>query len=255
MNTSGNSYNKTFRATSNHSEPYYYISAYLDLSGLYTGAITSSNPYIIYFNKENNYNYLDSSQHPDPDNYGGFYPIDDNSVIGEVVVYANPDLEYSGILSNVEFIVGGAYKPSIALDSSPIDAVERQSLDVWGGPSGNTPGSISASQLENAQECWYGRTPEYPTTGENYNPEWGTRKFLALKYVLSEPVTGPSDIVVNSEQKKIKLFKQKARDRVIRPRVIYQRPSSRNFRSLPGEDEFLAGRLYVVVKVYPKFEV
>jgi hypothetical protein len=253
MNTSGYPYNKTFQAISTGSEPYYYISAQLDLTGLYTGGPSSSNPYIVYFNQENNYNYLDTSLYSDPDNYRGFYPIDDNSIIGEVVVYANPDLEYSGLLNNVGFIVGGAYKPSIALDTSPVNAFERQSLDVWGGPTGNTPGVINASEIEDAQDCRYGREPEYPITSEVYNPEWGTRKFLALKYILlDEPTSEASERLT---KKKVKLIKQKARNRVIRPQIIYGRPRPRAFRQLPGEDEFLSGKIYVVVKIYPKFEV
>jgi hypothetical protein len=252
MNLSGSQYNKAFQAVSTRNEPYYYISAHLDLTDLYTGAPSSSNPYIIYFNKENNYNYLDMNLHPNPDEYGGFYPIDDNSVIGEVTVYANPDLEYTGLLNTLEFDVGGAFKPSIALDTSPVNAIFRQSLDVWGGPTGNTPGPITPSELEDAQVCYYGREPEFPITSPTYDPSWGTRKFLALKYRIVPIITFPAD-EVRSEAKKAKMLAKKAKERVIRPRVVYtKRP--RFFREIPGEDEFTKGKVYVVVKVYPKFE-
>jgi hypothetical protein len=245
-------YNKTFQAVSTGNELYYYIRAHLDLTGLYTGSITSSNPYIIYFNKENNYNYLDTTLHPNIDEYGGFYPIDDNSVIGEVTVYANPDLEYTGLLDELSFDIGGAYKPSIALDTSPVDATERQSLDVWGGPTGNTPGSITVNQLEDAQICYYGREPEAPVTSPIYDPEWGTRKFLALKYRLTPIVTDDAKVVVRSDAKVAKMLAKKAKERVIRPRIIFsKRP--RVVRQ-PGQDEFEKGQIYVVVKVYPKFE-
>lgn len=252
MNSSGSQYNKAFQAVSTKNEPYYYISAHLDLTGLYTGEPSSSNPYIVYFNKENNYNYLDTNLHPNIDEYGGFYPIDDNSVIGEVTVYTNPDLEYTGL--TVEFDIGGAFKPSVALDTSPVNAIYRQSLDKWGGPTGNMANPITPSQLEDAQVCYYGREPEFPITSPVYDPSWGIRKFLALKYrIVSIPViTSPED-EVRAEAKKAKLLAKKAKERVIRPRVIYtKRP--RAFRELPGEDEFTKGKVYVVVKVYPKFE-
>jgi len=243
-------YNKTFQAVSTGNEPYYYISAHLDLTGLYTGSIESSNPYIVYFNKENNYNYLDTTLYPNVDEYGGYYPIDENSIIGEITVYANPDLEYTGVLNTLTFDVGGAYKPSVALDTSPIDASERQSLDIWGGPTGNTPDSITATQLEDAQVCYYGREPQVPITFPTYYPEWGTRKFLALKYQITNPIVIDE---ARQKAKSAKVLAKKAKERVIRPRIVFsKRP--RNFRVLPGQDEFEKGTVYVVVKIYPKFQ-
>ena len=256
MNLSGSQYNKAFQSVSTGNEPYYYISAHLDLTGLYTGAISSSNPYIVYFNKENNYNYLLESN---PDEYGGFYPIDDNSVIGEVTVYANPDLEYTGLLNELAFYVGGVFKPSVALDTSPVDAVFRQSIDSWGGPTGNVSGPITVAELEDAQVCHYGREPEFPITTPTYDPDWGTRKFLALKYVIDpEIITAPRDDS-REQAKKAKILAKKAKGRFIRPRVVYSKQlpkqvRQRNFRTITEGDEFTNGRIYVVVKVYPKFE-
>ena len=246
-------YNRTFQATDKINPPYYYITAHLDLTGLYTGAPESSNPYILYFNRENNYNYLNPQLYPDPDNYTGFYPLDEHSIIGEVAVYANPDLEYTGNLAEVAFYVGGAYKPSVALDTSPINAIQRQSLDVWGGPTGNTPGLITDPELEDGQVCYYGREPAEPTTESTvWLPEWGTRKFLALKYslqLLNSPRTTKTPKQIQQ------MIARKAKERVIRPRVVYTQSLPKIIRQLPGADEFTNGKVYVVVKVYPKFEV
>jgi hypothetical protein len=124
-------------------------------------------------------------------------------------------------------------------------------LDIWGGSTGNTPGQITASQLENAQVCYYGREPEAPTTFPVYDSEWGIRKFLALKYRIVPPITEIND--ARSKNKTAKLLAKKAKERVTKPKIIFsKRP--RNFRVLPGQDEFENGKIYVVVKVYPKFE-
>jgi len=243
-------YNKTFQAVSTGNEPYYYISAHLDLTGLYTGSIESSNPYIVYFNKENNYNYLDTTLHPNVDEYGGFYPLDDNSVIGEITVFANPDLEYTGVLNTLEFDIGGAYKPSVALDASPVNVSVRQSLDLWGGPTGNTSGPITAFQLENAQVCHYGSEPQEPITSPVYDANWGTRKFLAIKYRIGNVSVETSE---RSKFKKAKKLVKKIKEK-FKKRKMFLLKQSRNFKVVPGQDEFENGKVYVVVKVYPKFQ-
>jgi len=71
------------------------------------------------------------------------------------------------IQAELYFQVGGAYRPSSALTS----------LDVWGGPTGNVPGSVLFSALGNGQVCYYGAEPADPSP----NVLWGDRKFLAVK--------------------------------------------------------------------------
>jgi hypothetical protein len=65
--------------------------------------------------------------------------------------------------------IGGAYRPSFG--ANDLD------LDVWGGSTGNTPGPIFLSDLENAQVCYYGSEPLNP----GYDAIGGSRKFLAMK--------------------------------------------------------------------------
>lgn len=96
-NVSGIGDNKTYRGSLPPREPYYYIQAHLDLAG------KKANDTFFYFNKENNFNYLNTAvtAYPDPANYRGYYTIDTNALIGEVTVYANSDLALSEGSANV----------------------------------------------------------------------------------------------------------------------------------------------------------
>lgn len=66
-------------------------------------------------------------------------------------------------------LVGGAYKPSS----------NSQSIDIWGGPSGNLSAPISLAQMNVSQSCHYGSEPAYPAS----DPMLGSRKFLAVKVI------------------------------------------------------------------------
>lgn len=177
MNLNGKEDNKAFKAAQFRFEPYYYIVARLNLAGL------ESND-VYYFNKENNLAYMDSRKTPFVDEYGKYYLIDEHSVIGEVSIWCNPDCVYGTIpahIDNVRFSVGGVYRPTVTLN---VD----NSMDVWGGPTGNTPGAITNAQLQTGQICYYGSTPMEPTPPMP-DPENGTRKYLALKIVDTSQVT------------------------------------------------------------------
>jgi hypothetical protein len=257
MNFSGMPDNKAFTTGIGAAEPYYYISAHLDLTGLHTGAITETDPYIFYFNRHNDFSYLNRALYPSPDDYPGFYYIGENEVIGEVTVFTNPSVVYE-FPEDLEFLVGGAYKPSIALDESlsPGDRLISQSLDIWGGPSGNIPDNITLEQLEHGQICYYGKEPQNP----NPNPEndadleFGSRRYLALKFA---PLTGGADRKLPSP----KTIRP-------RPRVVPYSTGliGENGRAAAGlrprqfarqvrvvaEPTIEAGKFHVVVKVYPK---
>jgi len=84
MNLSGYGDNLVYRNNIASADPYYYISTQLDLSG------QSASNGIFYFNKDNNFSYLVSRD------YAGFHKIDTNSVIGEVVAFSSPEMEYNG---------------------------------------------------------------------------------------------------------------------------------------------------------------
>ena len=93
MNLSGIGINKVFKTGGEPSQPYYYVSGTLDLSGaVYNGTY--------YFNLENNYNYSTTRDYYD------FIIADSNSVISEVTVYSSPDLDV--VDEKTYFAIGGA---------------------------------------------------------------------------------------------------------------------------------------------------
>ena len=165
-NLSGVPDNKTFRGSKLPGEPYYYIRANLDLSGVELN-VEGNN--VFYFNAENSFAYANKAKfaYPNPDAYPGFHLIDSNNVIGEVSVYANPDLEANANLGQLSFLVGGLYRPSS----------NSASMDVWGGPTGNSPGALSAAQIAHGQVCYYGQEPGSPA----FDPDFRTRRYLGLK--------------------------------------------------------------------------
>jgi hypothetical protein len=263
MNFTGGQDNKAFRTDVPPQAPYYYISAYLDLKGLHTGQQIETDPYIFYFNRENNFNYLDRRLYPSPDNYGGFYMIDENSIIGEVTVYANPSIIYEGDIDDLKFEVGGVYKPSIALDESlsPADLLISQSMDVWGGPTGYVPGQITVDELENGQVCYYGREPADPEPNpiNDAGLEFGSRKFLALRFVGLQNVGDSAPQDAASEPKAAARHSSRPIPRVYRPRMIQRNPFQRPKQKVINRQVRVVydplvevGMFHVVVKVLPK---
>lgn len=235
-NVSGIGDNITFRTSIAPGKPYYYINAYLDLTGLEVGQ--APNNYIYYFNAENNFNYLSSSLHPEgPDAYPGFYPIDDNAVIGEVVVYTYPNPEYSyngGDPSDLTFEIGGAYIPSVAETS-------LNPIDVWAGPTGNVPGGISGTEIVSSQICHYGKEPALPAQDGDYR-----RRYLALNVYVGQNLVAQNEGEV---EKNVHIGQVKTVSRVVKsrgraPKVV---------RDIPTGDVMTGGRIHVSMKVYPKF--
>jgi hypothetical protein len=263
MNFSGGQDNKAFRTDVPAQAPYRYISAYLDLKGLHTGQVIETDPYIFYFNRENNFNYLDRRLYPSPDNYGGFYIIDENSIIGEVTVYANPSIIYEGDIDDLKFEVGGVYKPSIALDESlsPADLLISQSMDVWGGPTGNVPGEITVDELENGQVCYYGREPADPQPDpvNEADLEFGSRRYLALRFVSIPNPPNPVTTAAPAEGPNAVRHSVRPIPRVYRPRAIQRNPFQRPKQKVINRQVRVVydplvevGMFHVVVKVIPK---
>jgi hypothetical protein len=256
MSFNGGQDNKAFRSGMVPEQPYYYISGHLYLTGLHTGQVVETDPYIFYFNRDNNFSYLDRRLYPSPDDYAKFYTIDDNSVIGEVTVYANPSIIYEGDIADLNFEVGGVYKPSIALDQSinPADLATAQSMDVWGGPTGNVPGPITVDQLENAQVCYYGREPADPQPNpENVdNLEFGSRRYLAVRFV---PIDNAAKDLSNVGPRKSarpipKIYRHKMVPKN-RFQPLKQGVVNRQVRVI-YEPLVEVGTIHVVVKVFPK---
>jgi hypothetical protein len=263
MNFTGGQDNRAFRTDIPAQAPYHYISAYLDLKGLHTGQLIETDPYIFYFNRENNFNYLNRALYPSPDNYGGFYMIDENSIIGEVTVYANPSIIYEGDIDDLKFEVGGVYKPSIALDESlsPADLLISQSMDVWGGPTGNVPGEITVDELENGQVCYYGREPADPQANPENEAdlEFGSRRYLALRFVSLPNVNAASNTSDASADPKANRHSARPISRRYRPRPIHRNPFQRPKQKVINRQVRVlydplveVGMFHVVVKVFPK---
>lgn len=260
MSLNGGQDNKTFRSGVSPEQPYYYISAYLNLAGLHTGSSQETDPYIFYFNKENNFNYLDRRLYPTPEDYGKFYTIDENAVIGEVTVYANPSIIYEGDIDDLKFEVGGVYRPAIALDQSinPADLSTAQSMDVWGGPTGNVPGEITVDELENAQVCFYGREPADPQPNPSNvdNLEFGSRRFLALRFVPLNRALKDAD---DAAEAHVARKSARAIPKIYRHKIVKKNPFqpmkqgvvNRQVRYI-AEPLIEVGMVHVVVKVFPK---
>jgi hypothetical protein len=118
MNLSGLGLNKAFKSGIDPKKPYYYISGSLDLSGAVFGGT-------YFFNFDNDFKYASLRD------YANYITIDENSVISEVLVYSDPDMEAEDLQSDVYLAIGGADQ------SAP---VPNNSVKVWwAAPAGFGP--------------------------------------------------------------------------------------------------------------------
>jgi hypothetical protein len=116
MDFSGFGINKAFKSGQDPEQPYYYVSASLDLSGRTSGTY--------YFTQDNNYEYAYNRD------YKRFIILDENAIISEVSVFANNDL-VNADGKTPEFWIGGAPAPSS----------NSQVVVPWAAPAGSIPGS------------------------------------------------------------------------------------------------------------------
>jgi hypothetical protein len=80
-------------------KPFYYISAYLDISSLLPQTPNTEFDINVFLNKQNNLDYLNLDNIQD---YTQFYTVNSCSVITDVALYSNPPLKSSNYLSNVD---------------------------------------------------------------------------------------------------------------------------------------------------------
>jgi hypothetical protein len=230
---SGIGSNKTFKTGLAPGAPYYYISAHLDLSGIIVpqGGIT------YYFNKDNNLGYMLTPLTPGIgyEEYRKFHMIDENAVIGEVVLYSNPDLIQGNVTPGFQlaFKVGGA--------ESTVDEVNV--LDVWGGPTGFTPEKVNVADVNTGSVCYFGHD------GGGVAQD---KKFLAVTIfedaiLLAEP---ESEIFQNGSDEPVIIPDEPV---VVESRSVRGTRRNKNVRviALPS---ISSGSLHVVVKVYPKYQ-
>lgn len=235
---SGIGSNKTFKTGVLPGAPYYYISAHLDLSNV---VVPAQGSITYYFNKDNSLGYLLTplSLGVGYDEYHKFHLIDSNSVIGEVVVYSNPDLVAgSGILpgNGLRFRVGGA------LDTvSPVEAG-----DEWAGETGFSSGPVTIADVNTGSVCYFGHEGGGSTEDKQYlavsiyqeDVEAPQAPVPEAAPAPEAPADEESPVVVVDESRSLRAAR-KAKDRSVRQVVS---PS------------IASGSLHVVVKVYPKYQ-
>lgn len=231
---SGIGSNKTFKTGLAPGAPYYYISAHLDLSGVIVpeGGVT------YYFNKDNNMSYMLTpfTAGLGYESYHKFHMIDENAVIGEVVAYSNPNLANGtvGVGNELRFRIGGAMDTT-----SPV-----LSPDTWGGATGFNAGSVNVADVNTGSVCYFGHE------GGGANED---KKFLAVTITEEELLLAPGsepapeapadapapvddDIVIVEAPRSQRALKKAKALRVATPPSI------------------ASGSLYIVVKVYPKYQ-
>lgn len=239
--------------------PYYYITAHLDLSGVYIGENESLT---YYFNKDNNLSYLDSLVSP---NYHNFHLIDSNAVIGDVVLYSNPDLVL-GESAALLFDVGGAVFDPAVVQPALVDPVSA----VWGGPTGFSSGSVSAADINTGVICYYGHEGGHDPSA--HDSDVNEHRYLAvtISYDPDALAKGAVDEKVDASKSVDSLESSRAaqrkRDAVkqllnggkinvdsheVLGALQSQKNRKKRLRTVINPD-ISSGSLYVVVKVYPK---
>lgn len=214
---SGIEYNKTFTNAPPSGPPYYYINAYLDLAGLVLNEADDQVqlPHItLYFNRDNNYKYLDPLN-----DYYGLHIIESTSVIGDVVVYSNPDLVSN---KNLRFNVGGAVDTD-----SPVSV-------TWGGRTGFSAESLNKDDINNGQVCFFGHEGGHLINSSD-DPDSNLRRYLAV--TITELV-GDEAPVAAQDNESVRSRHRERRQRLLRQLQDYAVDS---------------GVLHVTVKVYPKY--
>jgi hypothetical protein len=220
---SGIGYNLTYTNAVAAKAPYYYISAHLDLAGVILPQ-QESDGITYYFNKDNNLDYLNPLL---SESYHNFHTIDANAVIGDVVLFSNPDLVASAP-EDVEFVVGGA------IFGEPVSA-------VWGGPTGYTAGPVGVADINTGVICYYGHEGGHDPENDPSNQM--DQKYLA---VTIRPSGGASraaapaadsnkeaPVIVDEMLASIRARKRKQTRQIVNPDIS-------------------SGKLHVIIKVYPK---
>jgi hypothetical protein len=231
----------------------------LDLSGVHLGENESLT---YYFNSDNNLVYLDSLVSP---NYHNYHMIGSNAVIGDVVVYSNPDLVL-GEGAEIDFDIGGAdfdpdnIQPETA---SPVEA-------VWAGPTGFSSGPINAADINTGVVCFYGHEGGHDPN--QHDSDVDTYRYLAISIhsgrslgakgnageeKKEESVPESLESSRAAQRKEDALAQLTKHGKVVPSHEVldslrankFKRP--RKLRQILNPD-IVSGTVFVVVKVYPK---
>jgi photosystem II stability/assembly factor-like uncharacterized protein len=152
--------NKTYKANPTKSSGVVYLQASLNITDTIPSNANTSFRLMLYFNRENNFNYLDLEN---PDDYRQFYIIEPNVVIGDVSLYTSPSINKVNTEQNISItsIVAGltnAPSQNIPIPNGPIP------MEFWSGFTGDTPGLLTntTSQIDldfKSQVVEIGRKP------------------------------------------------------------------------------------------------
>ena len=270
MNFSGFGINKAFKTGIDPKKPYYYITASLDLSGAVFGGT-------YYFNQDNNFTYSVVRD------YAQYVVIDENSIIGEVAVYANSELISSTYAQDEEkdiyLSIGGAKSTS-----DPVSV-------YWAAPAGFGPYTIedlpgpfyngyplTLDEVNAGPVNYFGHEGgHFPYDRDNeYKVDSSKKyKFLAVTIsdespdfpVLQTPAPNADGVVIIDESKTqstssepVVVSKAPTQKKSVLSEMLKQkkqiaqvREKKRLYRGLPlGNEAIAAGKLTVVLKVYPK---
>jgi hypothetical protein len=126
-------YNKTIRSNIKPNRPYYFITAHLDIAKIIPSEANQNFKFMLYFNKENNFNYRD---HPDIDNYRHYWTFVDNCVIGDVTFYTSPSINKTNTLEDVSILY---IKAGL---TGPPTSGSYTFGDQWTGLTGITPTNL-----------------------------------------------------------------------------------------------------------------
>lgn len=257
---SGIGSNLTFTNGVPPAAPYYYITTHLDLSGVKLP--DNNDPELTYyFTRDNNLSYLNTDVP-----YYGWHTIDANAVIGDVVMYTNPDLVESQTLN---YSVGGAIFDPAVLAPELVDPVSV----IWGGRTGFSAGPVDSNDLKTGVVCFYGHEGGHiPSEPEILHD----RRHLAITIqtgpaptqaeqkeeliVVPEEKADPDTVLESSRQKH---RSQKEKEQAVRNGRVVQHEVLNNIRSLKNlhkaraprvvvNPDISSGTIFVVVKVYPK---
>lgn len=259
---SGIGSNLTFTNGVAPSAPYYYITSHLDLSGVKLPS--GQDPKLTYyFNRDNNLSYLKTDVP-----YYGWHTIDANAVIGDVVLYTNPDLVESQTLN---YEIGGAIFDPDVLEPELVEPVSA----IWGGRTGFTSGPVDSDDLKSGVICFYGHEGGHEPNEVDVIHD---KRHLAItirtgtvtldqqelkqdEELLVVPEENAEPIPLESARHKDRTLKEHA-EAVQKGRVV-QHELLNSLRSLKSvakkraprvvvNPDISSGTIFVVIKVYPK---
>lgn len=159
--------NRTARSNLQPERPYYYVNANLDLSGMVNGDT-------LYFNRDNSTAYLNDRF------YNRFITIDENCIIGDVLIRTEPYIQtFAETANGPLFTIGGA------------ETIETPVVVPYAASSGFGPkippqfsgASLRTNQMNTNPNNYFGHTAaRFPYGQDNSgNPNTNTKyKFLAI---------------------------------------------------------------------------